>query len=148
MTHLFAVLGTLMISFSAIFVRLADVSASTAAFFRTAYALPVLGILCWLVRRRDRRRASARWLAFLSGLLLAADLNFWHRAIPLIGAGLSTVLGNTQVVFVGLAAWILYGERPRRKALLLVLLIILGVVFISGLGQAAAQRPARPWAAW
>lgn len=144
MTHLIAVLGTLLISFSAIFVRLANVPASTSAFLRTAYALPVLALLWWLGRHRDRRSASARWMAFLSGLLLVADLNFWHRAIPLIGAGLSTVLGNTQVVFVGLAAWILYGEKPRRRALLLIPLIILGVVFISGLGQESAYGQ-RPW---
>ncbi|NIT33257.1 MAG: EamA family transporter, partial [Xanthomonadales bacterium] len=45
----------LAISFSAIFVRLADVSPITAAFFRAAYAVPFL-IALWLVTRaRDAR---------------------------------------------------------------------------------------------
>ena len=40
-----AVLGALVIAFSAILVRLAEVSPATAAFFRCAYALPLLGLL-------------------------------------------------------------------------------------------------------
>ena len=42
------VLGALVIAFSAILVRLAEVSPSTAAFFRCAYALPLLGLLAWI----------------------------------------------------------------------------------------------------
>lgn len=74
-------------------------------------------------------------MALLAGSLLGLDLAFWHRAIDQIGAGLSTVLGNTQVMFVGLAAWWLYRERPSRSALLSVPVILLGVAFISGLGR-------------
>ncbi len=40
-----ALAGALTIAFSGIFVRLADVSPETAAFFRCLYALPVLGAL-------------------------------------------------------------------------------------------------------
>ena len=44
-------LGALVIAFSAILVRLAEVSPSTAAFFRCLYALPVLGALAWWERK-------------------------------------------------------------------------------------------------
>ena len=47
-----AVIGALVIAWSSILVRLADVSPSTAAIFRCAYALPLLGALAW---REDRR---------------------------------------------------------------------------------------------
>jgi hypothetical protein len=40
-----AVLGALAIAFSAVLVRLADVSPATAAIFRCAYALPILAVL-------------------------------------------------------------------------------------------------------
>jgi drug/metabolite transporter (DMT)-like permease len=139
MVHLLALLGVLAISFSAILVRLAGVAPPTSAFFRCAYALPVLALV-WICfhRRRDRRTASTRWLAFAAGLLLGLDLNVWHRAIELIGAGLSTVLGNTQVVFVGAAAWLLHGERPSRIAIFAVPVVFTGVVLISGLGRSDA----------
>jgi len=138
MTRLFALLGILGISFSAILVKQADVSPSTAAFFRTAYAVPVLFLLWALVRRRDRRPASLRWMAGGAGLFLALDLAVWHRSIDLIGAGLATVLANTQVVFVGLAAWVIHRERPTGLAFVTIPVVFAGVVLISGLGRADA----------
>src|SRR5947209_3242909 len=115
MIHLLALAGVLSISFSAVFVRLAGVSPVTATFFRAAYAVPVLGAL-WLVwRARDRRPRRARILAGVAGVLLAIDLAFWHESIALMGAGLATVIPNVQVVFVALAGWWLYGERPASR---------------------------------
>ena len=138
MIHLLALAGILAISFSAIFVRLADVSPDTASFFRAAYALPAL-LLVWLAfRKRDRRTPRERLLAFGAGLFLALDFAFWHRAIEDIGAGLATVIGNVQVVFVGLFAWLFLRERPTRLAFVLVPVVFLGVVLISGLGAADA----------
>ena len=135
MTHLLALAGIVAISFSAIFVRFAEVSPDTASVFRAGYALPAL-LIAWLaVRDRDRRSNRERRLAFLAGLFLALDFAFWHRAIGDIGAGLATVLGNTQVVFVGLAAWVAFRERPTRLALILVPTVFFGVVLISGLGS-------------
>lgn len=133
-----ALFGAICISFSAIFVGLADVAPATATFFRTAYALPLLFLIWWRVRSRDRRSPAMRRLAFVSGLLLGADFTLWHFSIDAIGAGLATVLANTQVVFVGLIAWLLHGERPRPLALALVPLVFLGVVLLSGLGGAGA----------
>lgn len=136
--RLIGLAGIATISFSAIFVRLAGVSPTTAAFFRAAYAWPVLLAITWLLRHRDRRDSRARWMAFGSGLLLAADLICWHRAIGAIGAGLGTVLGNTQIMFVGIAAWLLHRERPTRLALVTVPVVFTGVSLVSGLGRPGA----------
>src|SRR5712691_11006425 len=120
MLHLLALLGVLTISFSAVFVRLAAVSPVTATFFRALYALPVLAIAWFLQRSTDRRARRERWLAFGSGLVLAIDLDLWHESIALVGAGLSTVIANVQVVFVAAAAWILYGEKVSAARVLLI----------------------------
>jgi drug/metabolite transporter (DMT)-like permease len=106
--------------------------------FRLVYALPVLFALWLAVRRRDRRDRAARGLAAAAGLLLAADLTFWHYTIEFIGAGLATVLVNTQVLFVGLAAWFVHRERPTRTALWVVPAMLGGVALISGLGRSDA----------
>jgi drug/metabolite transporter (DMT)-like permease len=143
----FGLLGVVAISFSAIFVRLARVSPSTAAFFRAAYALPVLALVALAVRGRSTRTRAERGAAFVAGLFLAADLTVWHRAIADIGAGLATVLANTQVVFVALAAWLLYRERPTRIALVLVPLVFGGVVLMSGIGGAHAYGARPLWGA-
>ena len=128
-----AAAGALVIAFSAPLVKLADVSPSTAAVFRCAYALPVLGLLAWLERRRhgpaERRD---RRLALLAGVFFAADLTFWHHSIEAVGAGLATVLANVQVVLVGLLAWGVLGERPDARSVRSVPLALVGVLLISG----------------
>ncbi|MDA8017916.1 MAG: DMT family transporter [Thermoanaerobaculia bacterium] len=137
MTRLAAAFGVFLISFSAIFVRFAGVEPITAAFFRCFYALPFLFLIC-RARRPDGRSGRQRRLAQLAGAMLGADLIVWHHSIEYIGTGLGTVLGNTQVVFVGLAAWWLHGERPTKQALGVVPVVFLGVVLISGLGRSDA----------
>lgn len=127
------VLGALFIAFSGILVRLADVSPSSAAFFRCAYALPWLAILAWRERTLfGPRGRDQRKLAFMAGALFAADLILWHNSIDAVGAGLATVLGNTQVLFVALLAWIFIGERPGQRTAIGIPVIVVGLVLISG----------------
>lgn len=138
MIHLQALSGILIISFAAILVRLADVSAVTATFFRCLYAMPVLLALWYARRSVDRRPRWSHGLGVAAGLALFLDLSLWHEAIFRIGAGLGTVLVNTQVVFVGLAAWLLHGERPSRLAFVTIPVMLAGVTLVSGLGRPEA----------
>jgi drug/metabolite transporter (DMT)-like permease len=134
-----AVAGALTIAFSAILVELADVEPATAAIFRCAYALPVLGVLAWLEdRRHGRRPARERWLAIPAGIFFAADLIFWHHAIQDVGAGLATVLGNLQVIVVPFVAWAVLGERIQTRLLAALPLVCSGVVLISGVLETGA----------
>jgi drug/metabolite transporter (DMT)-like permease len=64
--------------------------------------------------------------------MFAADLTFWHHSIEAVGAGLATVLGNIQVVLVGLLAWVALGERPDSRSLAAVPVVFTGVILISG----------------
>ena len=136
---LLAAAGAACIAFSGILVRLADVPPSTAAFFRCLYALPVLALLAWWERRRFGPRPRAqRVLAWVAGLCFAVDLVAWHHCIAAVGAGLATVLGNIQVVLVGLLAWAVLDERPGRHVLAAVPVVLVGVVLISGVVGAGA----------
>ena len=108
-------------------------SASTGAFFRCLYALPPLWLLARLEDSRyGSRPARARGLALVAGAFFAVDLVFWHNAIEAVGAGLATVLGNTQVLLVGVLAWALLGERPSGRALASIPVAFAGVILISG----------------
>jgi drug/metabolite transporter (DMT)-like permease len=135
MTHLSALLGVLGISFSAVFVRLAGVSPVTAAFYRAAYAVPILALIVASTGRAHRRTARARLLAVASGIALAIDLAFWHASIGMIGAGLATVIANVQVVFVALAAWLLYGDRPTRATSAIIVVLLSGLALTSGFAR-------------
>lgn len=128
-----ALVGAVTIAFSGILYRLADVSPTTGAFFRCAYAVPPLLLLAWLEDRRlgPRPWETRRW-AWLAGAFFAFDLILWHRSIEYVGAGLATVLGNTQVLLVGVAAWVLFHERPSRTVTAAIPVAMVGVILISG----------------
>ena len=140
------VLGALVIAFSAILVDLADVSPAAAAVYRCAYALPLLGALAWW---EDRRYGARNWRerrpALWAGVFFAADLIAWHHAIGDVGAGLATVLGNTQVVIVPFLALAALGERVPPRILRALPLVCLGVLLVSGALESGAYgaNPAR-----
>jgi drug/metabolite transporter (DMT)-like permease len=141
-----AVLGALAIAFSAVLVRLAEVSPSTAAVFRCAYAVPVLYLLARAEdRRHGPRPARDRRLAAIAGVFFAIDLVCWHHAIDDVGAGLATVLGNLQVAFVPLIAWAVLKEKPGGRLLATLPLMLSGIVLISGVLESGAygENPAQ-----
>ena len=134
-----ALAGALSIAFSAILFRYAEVSPETGAFFRCVFALPPLWFLArWEDRRLGARPTRFRAWAWLAGGFLAFDLVFWHHSIEAVGAGLSTVLANTQVVLVGLVAWAVLHERPAGSSLAAIPLAATGVVLISGVLETGA----------
>ena len=118
--------------------RLSDVSPETSAFFRCAWAVPVLALLAADERRRlgpAERRPGATVLA---GVIFAANLALYHHTIDLVGAGLATVLGNLQIVVVGFFAWLVLKERPEARVVVAVPIVLGGVVLISGVLEAGA----------
>src|SRR5487761_1073910 len=127
-------LGATLISASGILVKLAGTGAATTAVYRCARALPVLVALLVVEQRRlgPRPRAAHLW-AVLAGLVLAVDFVLWNHAVAAVGAGIATVLGNLQVLFVALAAWLAFGERPQRRFLAALPVVMAGVVLVSGL---------------
>jgi drug/metabolite transporter (DMT)-like permease len=138
-----AIAGALLSTPSATLVRLADVSPGTAAVFRCAGALPLLFALAAAERTRyGPRPSAARRQACFAGLCFAADLILFHHTIAAVGAGLATVLGNLQVAIVGLVAWAVLGERPERRLLIGVPVVMSGVVLLSGVVGAGAYGAA------
>jgi drug/metabolite transporter (DMT)-like permease len=104
--------------------------------------LALVGLAEW--RRYGGLPSTAIRLAAIAGIFFAGDLLLWHHAIEAVGAGLATVLGNLQVIVVGIVAWLLLGERPSRATLLALPIVLAGVVLISGAigGEAYGADPA------
>jgi drug/metabolite transporter (DMT)-like permease len=108
------------------------------------FGLPLLGLVAWLEHRRfGGLPARTVRLAALAGIFFAGDLTFWHHAIGAIGAGLATVLGNLQVLVVGVVAWLAFGERPGRSTFIALPVVLGGIVLMSGLigGGAYGSNP-------
>jgi drug/metabolite transporter (DMT)-like permease len=138
-----AALGAACISSSAILITLANVGSTTTAFYRCALPLPVLAVLAVAEQRRHGPRPLAsRGYAVLAGLFLAVNLVLWIHAIADVGAGVATVLGNLQVVFVAALAWAMLRERPDQRYLITLPMVLLGVVMVSGMiGSSTGPRP-------
>lgn len=137
-------LGAGCIAFSGIFVRLSGATPSTATVFRAFYALPFLIVLALPEERRIGPPSHrARLLAVGAGLFFAADLTSFHLAIGEMGAGLATVMGNLQVIVVGIVAWAILQERPSGRILIGAPLALIGIVLISGVvgGEAYGHDP-------
>jgi drug/metabolite transporter (DMT)-like permease len=126
--------GSVMISFSAVFVKLAHVGPMGSAFYRVLFGgLALLAIA--LVLRCNRPRGG--WtLPAACGLIFALDLAFWHTSIHSIGPGLATVLANFQVfVLAGIGVFFLR-ERVTGRFLLSILLALTGIFLLVGPGWA------------
>jgi drug/metabolite transporter (DMT)-like permease len=113
--------GATCIALSPIFVRLSEAGPTATAFWRVALALPVL----WLFFRPPLRGPKLLFLA--AGVAFAGDLAFWHTSIQLTSVANSTLLANLASIFVTLAAWVLWRQRPRAPFLAALALALLGV---------------------
>ena len=130
-------LGAVTISFSSVFVKLAQVGPTSAGFYRMLFGALALLLVLPLLRGGLGLERRALGLSLLAGLFFAADLSVWHRSIQGVGPGLATVLGNFQVfVMVGAGALFL-GERLTLRTLLAVLLAIAGLLLLVGPGWGA-----------
>jgi drug/metabolite transporter (DMT)-like permease len=125
--------GALFLSASAVLLGVAESTPATATVARSLLALPVIAALGYGESRRNGRLGVREWVsAAVCGLLFACDMLWWTQAIPEVGAGLSTVLVNTQVVIVPLLAWLFDRERSGPRFVLSLPVILIGVLLAGG----------------
>lgn len=104
-----------MISFAAIFTRLADVAPTTSASYRMIFAGVTL-LLLMAASARMRTGLTQNWFgSLLIAAFFTADLWFWHRSIHWIGPGLSTLLANFQVFALAAIGVLWMKERVGWK---------------------------------
>jgi drug/metabolite transporter (DMT)-like permease len=128
-----------------VLVTLARTESVPVVVYRCGLALPLLAVLAAVEqRRRGPRPLASRGYAVLAGLFLSVDLVLFNHTIADVGAGVSTVIGSLYVPFVAILAWVVLGERPGRRYLTALPVMLVGLVLVSGLAGAGgtALRPA------
>jgi drug/metabolite transporter (DMT)-like permease len=127
-------IGALSLSASATLLGLAGATPATATTARCALAVPVVAALAVREKRRRAGLDAAGYLsAVVCGVFFAADMLWWTQAIPEVGAGLSTVLVNTQVAIVPLLAWLIDREPVHKRFLWALPAILAGVLLAGGI---------------
>lgn len=135
--------GAVMISFAAVFTRLADVPATTSAAYRMLFGSAALALLLALVPSM-RVGLSRNWAgSILIAAFFTLDLWAWHRSILLIGPGLSTLLANFQVFVLAAAGVLWMKERVGWRFAGGLGLAMLGLWLLFGRDWASLDAGAR-----
>lgn len=132
--------GAVIISFSAVFVKLAGVPPAVSAFYRMGFGgLTLLGLLAATGNLAAARRALA-WPALACAVFFSADLLCWHASINYIGPGLATLVGNFQVFLVTIVAAVTARRVPKAGFLAGMAVAVAGLYLVVGRGF-AGQTP-------
>ena len=128
-------LGSILVSFSAVFAKLASVPPTVSAFYRLAIGGVVLAVLVAIKRWPLTCRRPKRWkMIAAAAALLALDLGFWHQSIVYIGPGLSTLIASLQVFFMAGAGLLLFGQKLAKRQIIAIPMAIAGLTLVAGVG--------------
>jgi drug/metabolite transporter (DMT)-like permease len=120
--------GATCIALSPIWVRVSEVGPTASAFWRVSLAVPLLWILFFSLKTKAKETIAPQWGPMLAaGFAFAGDLAFWHWSIQYTSVANSTLLANLASIFVTLAAWLLWKQRPSGLFLAGLAAALLGV---------------------
>ncbi len=129
-------IGACLISFSAVFVKLAHVSPGAAAFYRVLFGALALLLVGAATRRLTRPTPAFLAGALVCGLFFAGDLWSWHSAVHYIGPGQATLLANFQVFFLALVSVMFLKQRLRPVFVAALVPAMAGLYMVVGVGWA------------
>ena len=129
------ILGAVGIGLAAPLVKLSSMEPTAVAFWRMGLAIPAGLVWAALDRKPQRQAAPAGGRKYfylaLPGILFAGDLAFWHSGIKITTVANATFLANLQPVFVVLASWLIFKERPTRAFVIAAAVAVTGAALLS-----------------
>lgn len=134
LAYTFIMLGIFALAFSAIMVKEANFEPVTNAFLRCLLGFVTLipfGI--WEVKKKRMLSKNGIFLAIAAGIFLGIDMTAWNYAIFFIGAGISSVLLNLQIIVMPLLAMTFDRFVPKKSFWVLVPIMIIGIVMAGGI---------------
>ncbi|EGB15168.1 protein of unknown function DUF6 transmembrane [Pseudodesulfovibrio mercurii] len=127
-------IGAVLISFSSVMVVLAGLPPDVAGFYRlTGGGLAMLAVLAHAGKLRLFTPPVIKW-GCVAAVFFAGDFVFWHRAIVFVGPGLSTMLGNFQVIPLAVVSALFFKERLSGRMYAAIPLALAGLYLMVGVG--------------
>ncbi len=127
------IVGSIMISFSAVFVRLTSMGPTVDGFYRMLFGGVILAAIAILNRQKLLGNRRAMLFVALAGLFFSLDLIFWHRAIDPIGPGMATIIVNLQVFILIFLGLVFYGDKVKKAFYIAIPLAAIGMYFLIGM---------------
>ena len=133
-------LGGVALGTSPIFMRYAEVSPTSSAFWRVWIAVPPLLIWQIYAMRKSKRASGISWsfdfarikpLIYI-GFFFATDMIAWHWSIRLTTVANATLLANMAVIFTAIGGFIFFGERFSRTFIGGMAIALIGAISLMG----------------
>ena len=137
--YLLLFFGVLCISWSAILVKIANVSGFASGFYRLFFGTLAI-IPVWLYFKKPITDRHGVRIAIICGVLFACDIALWNTSIMLSKATISTLLANLAPVWVGIGSLLFMKEKPGRIFWIGTAVALFGVGIIIGIGQLMEAR--------
>lgn len=136
----YVLLGAFLISFSSVFVNLADVGPTAAVFYRFLFATLTVGTFALVGGHALWKGVRPFVYALVAGIIFSFDLFFWHRCIHAVGPGLATILANFQVFSLAVIGVVFLRERLTWRLITALPLSIIGLMMIVGIDVGSLER--------
>ena len=136
--YLTLIFGVFIAATSSILIRLAQAGGEGApsmviASWRLVFAVLVLTPIAWRRRSHELRHLPRRDLSWgiLAGLLLGAHLTAWISSLAYTSVASSAALVTTNPLWVAIATYFLFGEKPTRNTMMGLIVGFTGSVLIA-----------------
>lgn len=135
------ILGAICISSAPILVKLSGLEPTSLAFFRCFFAFFfLLPFFSFSKPNKKSLSSKSSLFIFLAALCFALDLYVWHRSIYIVGAGMATILGNSQALYLSIFGVLFFQEKPKPRFFVALILAFVGIyLLVDPLGN--IERP-------
>lgn len=126
-------LGAIIIAFSPILTKAVNLPPTMIGFYRFFFGSISLGLIYLFSKRENNPQGFKQALPyyFISGCVFSLDLWFWHRSIINIGAGIATLLANSQTFYLIIIGRIIFKDKFGKLFIPAMLLAIIGMGMVS-----------------
>lgn len=131
-SYIFLLIGALLISFSPVLIKAADVAGGATVFYRLLIgSLVLVGPFIYSrIKSNDKLPTKGIAIAVLAGLSLAIDMAFWAEGIMASNAAMPTLVGNLAPLWVGIGAFFIFKERQNKQFWMGLAIAFIGVAFL------------------
>jgi drug/metabolite transporter (DMT)-like permease len=130
--------GAIAIGYAPIGLRLSEFGPQATAFWRFAFALPLMLVVIYATGGKLERPSL---LSLVAGLFFGFDIVLWHASLVMTSVANATFIVNLGNAAVGVVAWLVLKERPAKVWPAAIGVALLGALLLSW-GAAGASAGA------